>query len=109
MSSRNKTLRLERAEERLLQKKMASLSAQAAPDEVENKILCQDVFYALDLLPDNFIQLVFADPPYNLDKKFNSLDFKSMDIASYSEYTENWLAKLKGKLTETASLYVCGD
>ena len=109
ISTRNRTLKLEKTEERLLAKQIVSINEKVSPDEVENKILCQDAFRTLEPLPDNFIQLVFADPPYNIDKKFNSLDFKSMDIASYSEYTEKWLAKLKGKLTQSASVYVCGD
>ena len=77
--------------------------------ELENKILYQDTFNTLDLLPDNVIDLVFADPPYNIDKKFNDINFKKMDIQSYEEYTEHWVAKLKSKLTKNASLYICGD
>lgn len=76
---------------------------------MENKILHQDVFDTLDLLPDNFINLVFADPPYNIDKKFNDVIFKKMDIQSYEEYTEKWISKLKDKIVRDASIYVCGD
>lgn len=74
-----------------------------------DKILNQDVFEALDLLPDNFIDLVFADPPYNINKKFNTIEFKRMQVDSYEEYTRKWIAKLKSKLKNEASIYVCGD
>ena len=109
VSPRNKTLRLSEDDMNLLDKYVTTIDKKTQLDEIENKILHQDVFETLDLLPDNFIDLVFADPPYNINKRFNDVVFKKMNIQSYEEYTDQWMSKLKNKLTKDASLYVCGD
>ena len=75
----------------------------------DNKILNEDVFPTLKQLPNSFIDLVFADPPYNIAKKFNELRFKKMNALSYEEWAEQWIKALKPKLKPTASVYVCGD
>ena len=106
---RNKTLQLNGRDMDFLEKYVTRISKKSSLKDVENKILHQDTFKALDFLPDNSINLVFADPPYNIDKKFNDIVFKKMAVRSYEEYTEKWVSKLKSKLTEDASLYVCGD
>ncbi|MDE0091729.1 MAG: DNA methyltransferase [Oligoflexia bacterium] len=107
--SRNKTLILNDNERSFSEERVISIREKVRSEDIENKILHQDVFDTLDLLPNGFIDLVFADPPYNMDKKFNDVTFKKMDIQSYGEYTEKWISKLKNKLTNDASVYVCGD
>jgi adenine-specific DNA-methyltransferase len=64
---------------------------------------CIDV---LRQVPDGSIDLVFADPPYNIGKKFG--DFKDVwpsDLA-YAEWCYQWLELCIGKLSATGSLYV---
>ncbi len=107
--SRNKTLHLDESDMNFLEKYVTSISKKSLLTDIENKIVYQDTFAALGFLPDDFVNLVFADPPYNIDKKFNDVAFRKMDIRSYEEYTEQWVSKLKRKLTKNASLYVCGD
>ena len=85
------------------------LNKKAGRAQVKNKIIWGDVFRVLEFLPDNFIDLVFADPPYNINKKFGAVEFKKMGVESYEEYTEQWVAQLKPTLKQTASVYVCGD
>ncbi len=109
IKSRNKTLVLNDGEKSFSEEYVISIEEKVQPKDVENKVLHQDVFGTLDLLPNNFVNLVFADPPYNIDKKFNDVTFKKMDIQSYEEYTEKWISRLKDKLTYDASIYVCGD
>ncbi|MDE0243234.1 MAG: DNA methyltransferase [Candidatus Kaiserbacteria bacterium] len=108
-TSRNKTLTLHDDEKSFSEEYVISVTKNTRRTDIENKIVCQSVFDTLDFLPNNFINLVFADPPYNIDKKFNDVVFKKMDIQSYEAYTEAWVSKLKSKLTHDASLYVCGD
>ena len=86
-----------------------------------NKIIRGDCVEVLKKLPDNSIDLIFADPPYNLqlskelyrpnqtkvdgvnDKwdKFNS--FKE-----YDEFTYNWLKECKRVLKDNGSFWVIG-
>ena len=37
----------------------------------KHKIIYGDALEALKTLPDNSIDLIFADPPYNIGKNFN--------------------------------------
>lgn len=108
-SSRNKTLVLGSGEKRLLDEYVVVLDKKASRAQVKNKIIWGDVFRALEFLPNNFIDLVFADPPYNIDKKFGAVEFKKMGVKSYEDYTERWVVQLKPKLKQTACVYVCGD
>lgn len=61
---------------------------------------------ALDSVPDGSVQLIFADPPYNIGKQFgNFLDAWPTE-ADYAQWCYSWLEKCIEKLTENGSLYV---
>lgn len=60
-------------------------------------------------LPDCIVDLLILDPPYNLNKKFGSTQFKRMSSEYYAEWVETWLVKLLPTLKSTASIYFCGD
>lgn len=74
-----------------------------------NKTLLGDFYYWVEKVPDNSIDLLIVDPPYNLDKNFHGKTFKALNNSSYEEYTEKWLEVLLPKLKKTASVYVCCD
>lgn len=78
-------------------------------DEITNKIINQDLFEVLDFLPEKFVDLMFIDPPYNLNKKFSSVNFKEMAQAEYENWIDSWLSKLIKTLKPTASVYFCCD
>jgi site-specific DNA-methyltransferase (adenine-specific) len=89
-----------------------SLAKLAAPTDIENvrdKLFCQDAFTALPFLPDQSVDLMFADPPYNLTKSFNNRKFRQTSIDEYSEWLDSWLAQTVRLLKPTASVYICGD
>lgn len=109
MQPRNKTLTLASYEKNFSQDYVVTINSAVKLKDVENKVIRADFFDVIGFLPNNTIDLVFADPPYNIDKKFNERIFKKMDVASYEDYTESWISKLKPKLKQTASIYVCGD
>ena len=68
-----------------------------------------DAFVALSKIKDKSVDLLIVDPPYNLDKNFHGNGFKKLDLKGYEEYTEKWISAVKGKLKDTASIYVCCD
>ena len=74
-----------------------------------DKTICGDTFEILPLLPEKFVDLLIADPPYNLDKDFNGNKFKQMDDETYAAYTDSWLKSVLPLLKENASVYVCCD
>jgi site-specific DNA-methyltransferase (adenine-specific) len=80
-----------------------------AVNTIENRIINQDIFEVLGLLPRGFVDLLILDPPYNLTKTFSSTTFKRKSIAEYSEWFEALLVKLLPLLKETASVYVCSE
>jgi site-specific DNA-methyltransferase (adenine-specific) len=65
---------------------------------------------ALDVLeqriPDRSVNLIFADPPYNLGKKFSSFVDRWPSDLAYVEWCKRWLDLCFQKLTETGSLYL---
>ncbi len=64
---------------------------------------------AIPFLPQRFIDLLFIDPPYNLNKAFNENLFKKTSLDDYAEWLESWLKPLTLVLKKTASIYVCSD
>ena len=88
---------------------LAKLKSPGALEQVNDRVLCQDIFDALPNLPDQVVDLMFADPPYNLTKSFNDRKFRKTSIDEYSEWLDSWLSKTVRLLKPTASIYICGD
>ncbi|NKQ34657.1 MAG: site-specific DNA-methyltransferase [Chloroflexi bacterium] len=106
---RNRTIVLTDAELELYKPRLLNLKDSVTLDEIIDKTICQDVFNVLDYLPSQSIDLLFADPPYNLSKSFNGRTFSERPLDQYEEWLESWIAKLPRLLKPTASLYICGD
>ena len=60
-------------------------------------------------LPNEFADLIIADPPYNMDKDFDGKSFKKASDSDYKEYTEEWLKLSLPLLKDTGTIYVCCD
>lgn len=84
---RNRTITLEENDTALFSNKLIKLSKQATVEEITNKTILQDVISALEFLPESFVDLLFIDPPYNLNKNFNSNTFREMKNEDY----ETWM------------------
>lgn len=65
-----------------------------------------DALDVLEEIPDGTCTLIFADPPYNIGKKFKDFEDKWPDDASYAEWCHSWLDLCVRKLTPNGSLYV---
>jgi len=78
----------------------------AAPVE---GVIRGDAFAVLPKLPQKSFDLLFADPPYNLEKKFGSNKFKKLSGDEYEKWLDSWLRLCMPLLKETASVYICGD
>lgn len=106
---RNRTLRLNSQDAKKYSNKIIRLSEKATIADVTNKTINQDLFETLDLLPDNFVDLLFIDPPYNLTKTFNTNKFKETSDDDYIEWLDSWMKKLIRTLKKDASVYICCD
>jgi len=106
---RNRTITLMEAETRRFGKRLLYLNGPVSLEQVMGRTICQDVFEILDWLPERSVDLLFADPPYNLTKSFNGRTFSKLSLEDYEAYLESWLPKLLRLLKPTASIYICGD
>lgn len=88
---------------------LQSLKAPTPLEGIRDRLLCQDVFTAIPHLPDSFVDLMFADPPFNLTKTFNNRRFNKTSTDQYAEWLDSWLSQTVRLLKPTASLYICGD
>lgn len=68
-----------------------------------------DFFDAIENVLDKSVDLLIVDPPYNLTKDFHGNEFRETNTEEYISYLESWIEKVKPKLKETASVYVCCD
>ena len=105
----NRTLTLGEEEYRVYQRHLKRLTGPVTLEEVIDTTICQDVFEVLDWLPPNSVDLLFADPPYNLTKSFNGNTFSQVSLAEYEEWLDTWLSRVTRLLKDTASAYICGD
>jgi site-specific DNA-methyltransferase (adenine-specific) len=108
-AQRNRTITLSREETERYSKDLIHISKPVPVNTIENKIVNQDSFEVLSFMPENFVDLLILDPPYNLTKTFNSTTFRKKSIAEYAEWLENLLVKLLPTLKNTASVYVCSE
>ncbi len=105
----NRTLTLPPSEIKSLKEKLLLINNKASLNQISNKIINGDIFNTLDFLPDNFVDLLFVDPPYNLYKKFNSGEFREMNDENYEDWIDSWLSKIVRLLKKNASVYICSD
>lgn len=78
-------------------------------DSIVDKTILGDTFEVLKSLPDQFVDLLIVDPPYNLNKDFGGNIFKSISYEEYEAYTDKWLSAAMHTLKKDASIYVCCD
>ena len=108
-ASRNKTMTLDANEIEKYRSRLVVLTKQAAPQEIINKTINQNLFEALDHLPDQFVDLMFIDPPYNLTKNFNGKTFTQMNNQEYTDWLASWFSRIVRVLKPNATVYICGD
>jgi site-specific DNA-methyltransferase (adenine-specific) len=108
-AERNRTLTLAEDEIACYLDKCVHINAQSAYTSITDAVICGDILEVSDKLPDNFVDLLIADPPYNLDKIFGVSAFKQTSDKKYTAFTETWISKIKHTLKPHATVYVCCD
>lgn len=108
-AGRNKTIKISDEEISKISKRLITLNYKTSVEEISNRTINQDVFSAIDFLPDKFIDLLFIDPPYNMNKTFGAAKFKESSIEKYVDWLDGLIGKMERTLKDNASIYVCGD
>jgi len=87
-----------------------------------NRIVLGDCVEAMNRLPEGSIDTIFADPPYNLqlggdlfrpdNSKVDAVDDawdKFDNLASYDDFTKQWLTAARRALKDDGTLWVIGS
>jgi site-specific DNA-methyltransferase (adenine-specific) len=70
-----------------------------------NRLICGDAIVETSKFPDACIDLIVADPPYNLGKDYgNNRDLRHWN--EYATFTRGWIAQATRLLKPAGSLYV---
>lgn len=75
------------------------------PPELCDIIHCGDALDVLKLYPDNSIDLLFADPPYNLNKAYSMYEDGEAD-SRYIDWCNQWLGEYTRVMKPTGSLFI---
>lgn len=91
-------------------------------EDLKNKIIQGDCIDVLKKIPDNSIDLIFADPPYNLQlrgelwrpnqTKVDAVNDDWDKFSSFEEYdnfSQEWLKECKRVLKENGTIWVIGS
>lgn len=106
---RNRTLTINDEDRKIYSSHITKENSLNSNSNFENKIINADLMNIIDLIPNDFANLIIIDPPYNINKNFKDLSFKSMSDNNYEKYLDSWFGKVCQKLKPNGSLYMCGD
>ena len=69
------------------------------------RLFSLDVLDFLNQLEDNSVDLIFADPPYNINKaEWDTFESQS----KYVDWSKSWIEVGRKKTYKKGSLYICG-
>ncbi len=108
-ADRNRTLRLTPTDRKRLASQLIRLPQHGSAPRLRQGIAEGDYQDWLPHLPERCVDLLFVDPPYNLNKSFGSLKFAQVQEREYTDQLCKLLADLMPLLKPTATVYLCGD
>lgn len=109
LAPRNRTLICSESELRKLARDILRIDAPVEVSSITNKVIQGDVFDVVQYLPENFVDLLILDPPYNLSKNFNGNVFKAQSKTDYESWFNEVIEVLIPTLKPSATIYVCSD
>jgi len=74
-------------------------------ESLVGKVHHRDCIDLMRLTPSNSINMVFADPPFNLNKKYRTYK-DNLDFTAYMEWTKAWLTECSRILSADGSLFL---
>ena len=106
---RNRTLSLSKGDISRLRPRLCTVDRPALMSECIGKSILGDSMEVMPLLPQSSIDLLIADPPYNLSKNYNGSVFSKQSQSEYEAWTNAWVELVVPLLKPTASVYVCSE
>ncbi len=74
-------------------------------DKYLNQIIQGDCLELFKEIPDNSVDMTFADPPFNLNKKYSSYK-DSLELKEYLDWSEKWISEMVRVTKPTGSIFV---
>ena len=108
-AAKNRTLTCSAAELQKFSEQLLVIHQEVNLADFEGKIINQDIFQVAPKLPEQFIDLLILDPPYNLSKNYHGHLFKAKEQSEYVAWFKKMLNRLKPLLKPAATVYVCSD
>lgn len=71
----------------------------------QNKIICGDCIELLSAVEEPFVDLVFADPPFNIGYQYDKYQ-DTLKKDKYLHWTRDWMAACVNVLKPTGSFYI---
>lgn len=71
----------------------------------ENKIILGDCLEVMRQIPDNSVDMTFADPPFNLKKKYNHYE-DTKEKEEYLEWCKKWIGEMVRITKPSGSIFV---
>ena len=106
---RNRTIELDDVEVAAYSNDLLRIDDHVEISDVVDRVVNQDVFETLRYLPTSFADLLFIDPPYNLNKSFNSTTFAKRSDKEYAEWFDSWFNQVLKVLKPDGTVYICAD
>ena len=78
---------------KLANEQMPLFELPIVPKHTESRLINNDCLETLHSLPDNSVDFCFADPPYNLEKKYDGYN-DSLELQKYFDWCDQWLSEL---------------
>ena len=70
-----------------------------------NRIIQGDCLELFKNIPDNSVDMTFADPPFNLHKKYTSYK-DNLEFQEYLDWCEKWIAEMVRVTKPTGSIFL---
>ncbi len=74
-------------------------------DKIELQVICGEAIAEMRKLPDESIDLIVTDPPYNLNKDYGKTQ-DNLQFEEYLQFSKAWLTEAKRVLKKNGTIYI---
>jgi site-specific DNA-methyltransferase (adenine-specific) len=104
---RNRTIILTQSQRRALA--TALVSPSAVSSSLTDATVFGDCLAVAPKLGRHSVDLLFLDPPYNLNKRFGETQFSRRSVEDYANWLGSVIDAFMPALKPSATIYICGD
>lgn len=106
---RNRTMAVSEQDAARLRHRLLVVDQPVPVSECVGRTILGNASLVLPLLPRGSVDLLIADPPYNLTKTFSDSIFKRQSVVEYEDWLRSWVSLVAPLLKPSASIYVCSE